>query len=93
MENCEVSDSMQLMKFHVLTSDVARYLVQSDTGAGSFHLPFDMSAEEAKIVSHGKSSAIIVGRSGTGKTTAMLNRVFKEQREFKLTAKSLELTS
>ncbi len=42
----------------------------SDNGAAEF--PFDMSPDENRIVSHFKTASLILGRSGTGKTTCLV---------------------
>lgn len=62
------------MKFYQLTSDIARLMSYSDT-LKSIELPFEMSHEEDRIVRH-DGSLFILGRSGTGKTTVILHRMF-----------------
>lgn len=37
--------------------------------------PFEMSREEIRIVSHFKTSTLILGRSGTGKTTCLIFKI------------------
>jgi len=34
--------------------------------------PFDLSSDEARIVSHFQTASLILGRSGTGKTTCLV---------------------
>jgi hypothetical protein len=62
------------MKFYELTSDIARLMSYSDT-LKSIELPFEMSHEEDHIVRY-DGSLFILGRSGTGKTTVILHRMF-----------------
>ena len=66
------------MKFYPLSSRVARLLLHA-SGALSVDLPFVMSTEEDEIVHH-PGSAFILGRSGTGKTTIILHRMFLESK-------------
>lgn len=70
-----VNDSTLLMKFYPLTSGVASLLLQTESAA--IDLPFVMSADEEELVKY-KGSVFILGRSGTGKTTVMLHRMFLE---------------
>ena len=78
LERSNVSRSAVLMKFYSMSSSVARMLIQLKSGE-NIDLPFVMSAEEEAIVRH-PGSALVMGRSGTGKTTAILHRMFLENK-------------
>jgi len=72
----DVSESAVRQKFYTLTSDVARVLLWStDLQLQNIELPFDMSPTEEEIVRY-PGSVFILGRSGTGKTTVILHRMF-----------------
>ena len=45
-------------------------------GKGYEEFPFDLSQEEVAIVNHTNTSSLILGRSGTGKTTCLLFKLF-----------------
>ena len=64
-------------KFYALTKPVLRSLIANDVSA---QFPFDLSEEEVRIIKHFHTSSMILGRSGTGKTTCLI---------FKLVAKYL----
>lgn len=74
LEHSSVGTSAVLMKFFTMTSDVARMFITSNNFA-NIELPFEMSATEDVIVRF-KGSVFILGRSGTGKTTVILHRMF-----------------
>ena len=38
----------------------------------SAEFPFDLSTEEARVISHFQTPSLILGRSGTGKTTCLV---------------------
>lgn len=63
-------------KFYSLTEPLLGSLLKDLT----FDVPFELSAEELRIVSHFNTSTLILGRSGTGKTTCL---VFKLLAQFK----------
>eukprot|EP01036_Dinobryon_divergens_P023773 gene23772-32158_t len=83
-ENRQVSDAAVLTKFYDLTSSVVKLLMSErrDDGVGTIELPFVMSAQENKIVRDLKSM-IILGRSGTGKTTVILHRMYLQDLEYR----------
>lgn len=59
-------------KFYALTKPVLQSLVTNNMPA---QVPFDLSAEEAEIIQHFKTSTLILGRSGTGKTTCLVYKL------------------
>ena len=59
-------------KFYTLTEPVLRSVLANDVSA---QFPFDLSAEEATIIKHFQTSSLILGRSGTGKTTCLVFKV------------------
>lgn len=74
LERSSVGSSAVLTKFFALTSDVARMLTSSNNFA-AIELPFVMSDKEDAIVRY-NGSIFVLGRSGTGKTTVILHRMF-----------------
>ena len=56
-------------KFYAYTEPVIRSIVQNDLSA---EFPFDMSRDEIQVVEHFETSSLILGRSGTGKTTCLV---------------------
>ena len=64
-------------KFFMLTEPVLRSILTNNVSA---QFPFDLSSEETEIIKYFQTSSLILGRSGTGKTTCLV---------FKLVAKFL----
>jgi hypothetical protein len=56
-------------KFYSLTEPVIRSVLDNDVTA---EFPFDLSEDEASVIRHFKTSSLILGRSGTGKTTCLV---------------------
>lgn len=63
---------LYLDKFYNLTEPFLSSIIQA-TGTEEF--PFDLSPEEIDIVSHFNTSSLILGRSGTGKTTCLVFKI------------------
>ena len=88
-ENRQVSDAAVLTKFHDLTSSIVKLFTserESHSDIANIELPFVMSAQEDKIVRDPKS-LIILGRSGTGKTTVILHRMYMRDLQWKMADK------
>ncbi|KAL1999926.1 hypothetical protein VTN02DRAFT_3799 [Thermoascus thermophilus] len=64
-------------KFYHLTEPFLRSITEP-TGREEF--PFDLSPEEMEIVSHFRTSSLILGRSGTGKTTCLVYKILAKYR-------------
>ena len=56
-------------KFYALTEPVIRSIVDNNLAA---EFPFDLSMEEARVITHFRTASLILGRSGTGKTTCLV---------------------
>lgn len=56
-------------KFYALTEPVIRSILDNDLAA---EFPFDLSMEEARVIMHFQTASLILGRSGTGKTTCLI---------------------
>ena len=56
-------------KFYALTEPIFRAILANDLSA---EFPFDLSKEEARVISHFQTASLILGRSGTGKTTCLI---------------------
>lgn len=65
---CSKTD-MFIDKFFALTEPVIRSILSNDLSA---EFPFDLSREEASIIRHFRTASLILGRSGTGKTTCLV---------------------
>lgn len=59
-------------KFYALTEPVKRSILSSDLSA---EFPFEISKEEARVISHVQTASLILGRSGTGKTTCLVYKL------------------
>lgn len=64
-------------KFYNLTEPFLKAL-GDESDAEEF--PFDLSPEELDIVKHFSTSSLILGRSGTGKTTCLLFKMLARHR-------------
>jgi hypothetical protein len=69
-----LANNLSLMKFFKLTSTYSKLL--SNPLESDYESPFVLGAEEEEMVD-ASTSQIILGRSGTGKTTVQLNRLFR----------------
>lgn len=56
-------------KSFTLTQDILHSIIQRDLTA---EYPFDLSQTELRIIQHFKTPTLILGRSGTGKTTCLI---------------------
>jgi len=56
-------------KFYALTAPVIRSILANDLTA---EFPFDLSPDEIQAISHFQTASLILGRSGTGKTTCLV---------------------
>lgn len=62
-------------KFYALTEPVMKSVLSNDLTA---ELPFDVSEEEVRIISHFETATLILGRSGTGKTTCLVYKLLSK---------------
>src|SRR5437016_12095975 len=62
-------------KFYSLTEPVIRSIL---SGSVTAEFPFDISEEEVDIIRHFKSASLIIGRSGTGKTTCLVYKLLSK---------------
>ena len=56
-------------KFYAVTEPMFHAILANDLSA---EFPFDLSEEEARVISHCQTASLILGRSGTGKTTCLI---------------------
>lgn len=77
VENSKVEESLLLMKFYSLSSVVVSHLL-SDRNSNELDLPFEVSDEERDIILFSRST-FVLGRSGTGKTTVLTMKLFKQE--------------
>lgn len=61
-------------KFYAFTKPVLDSFLANNMTA---EFPFDMSPEEIDVVKHNKSGTLIMGRSGTGKTTCLVQKLVR----------------
>ncbi|CAI0556029.1 unnamed protein product [Linum tenue] len=71
------SDSLMLMKFYSLSSGIIWHLLSGCDGQ-EVDFPFELSDQEKEIVQFGKSS-FVLGRSGSGKTTVLVMKLFQRE--------------
>ena len=76
VENTEVEISLSLMKSFSLNSKIARSLFLSNEFS-NLEFAHDVSAEEKDLIENDELSQIVCGRSGTGKTTVMIHRMYR----------------
>lgn len=68
-------------KFYSLTEPLLRSFLSDDSGS---EFPFELSQEELHIVLHFRTSTLILGRSGTGKTTCLIFKILIRSRAKRL---------
>lgn len=56
-------------KFYAFTEPLIRSILAKDISA---EFPFDLSKDEAVVINHSHTASLILGRSGTGKTTCLI---------------------
>ncbi|KAE9610580.1 putative RNA helicase [Lupinus albus] len=78
VENSMVKESLLLMKFYSLSPVVVSHLL-SDCNGNEIDLPFEVTDEEQEIIRFPKSS-FVLGRSGTGKTTVLIMKLFEKEK-------------
>lgn len=76
VENSEVNESLQLLKFYSMSTGAANYLICDNEGR-EVDLPFEVTEEERAVILFPRSS-FILGRSGTGKTTILIMKLFQQ---------------
>ncbi|KAL3731195.1 hypothetical protein ACJRO7_028121 [Eucalyptus globulus] len=77
-ENVKVSESLLLMKFYPLSSDIVRHLLD-DSDGNEASLPFEATEQEQEIILFPRST-FVLGRSGTGKTTVLTMKLFRNEK-------------
>ncbi|KAK3002992.1 hypothetical protein RJ639_019264 [Escallonia herrerae] len=91
VENSKVRDSLLLMKFYSLSSGAVSNFLSSCNGAAS--LPFELTEQEQEIVLFDKST-FVLGRSGTGKTTVLTMKLFRNEQLYHISSEGFhEVTS
>ena len=56
-------------KFYALTKPMVRAIITNNLAA---EFPFDLSTDEFRVINHFETASLILGRSGTGKTTCLI---------------------
>jgi len=56
-------------KFYALTAPVTRSILANNLNA---EFPFGLSQDEIQVIGHFQTASLILGRSGTGKTTCLV---------------------
>ncbi|KAF7849138.1 hypothetical protein BT93_L1208 [Corymbia citriodora subsp. variegata] len=79
-ENVKVRESLLLMKFYSLSSDVVSHLLNNSDG-NKVSLPFEVTEQEQEIILFPRST-FILGRSGTGKTTVLTMKLFRKEKMY-----------
>uniref|UniRef100_A0A803KZ79 UvrD-like helicase ATP-binding domain-containing protein n=1 Tax=Chenopodium quinoa TaxID=63459 RepID=A0A803KZ79_CHEQI len=79
IENAKVKESLLLMKFYPFFAGVLSHLM-SASDALALNVPFEVSDQEREVILNGKST-FILGRSGTGKTTVLVMKLFQNEQQ------------
>ncbi|XP_026436778.1 uncharacterized protein LOC113334791 [Papaver somniferum] len=79
IENSKVRDSLLLMKFYSLSAGLVNHLLSGSDGK-ELDLPFEVTDKESDIILFPRSS-LILGRSGTGKTTVLTMKLFQKEQQ------------
>ncbi|XP_031477020.1 uncharacterized protein LOC116248392 [Nymphaea colorata] len=87
MEKSNVHESLLLMKFYSLSYGVVKHLLTSKDG-NEIELPFEVTDREQEIILF-PNSTFILGRSGTGKTTALTMKLIQNEQNYRLASKGL----
>ncbi|KAM6546615.1 hypothetical protein CsatB_027351 [Cannabis sativa] len=82
LKDFKMSESLQLMKFYPLSYDMVRHLVSGFSGT-EMVLPFELTNQEMEVV-HFDRTSFILGRSGTGKTTVLIRKLFHKEQLYHL---------
>ncbi|KAK0573666.1 hypothetical protein LWI29_011732 [Acer saccharum] len=77
VENTKVSESLLLMKFYSLSSGIVSHLL-SDRDGRELDLPFEVTDEQRDMILYPRST-FIHGRSGTGKTTILIMKLYQKE--------------
>ncbi|KAL4581720.1 hypothetical protein LXL04_006247 [Taraxacum kok-saghyz] len=77
VENVKVHESLILMKFYSFSSGAVNSMISGCDGGG-IGLPLELTEQEKDVVSFDKSS-FILGRSGTGKTTVLTTKLYRNE--------------
>ncbi|KAK2999234.1 hypothetical protein RJ639_022978, partial [Escallonia herrerae] len=83
VENSKVRDSLLLMKFYSLSSGAVSNLLYSCNGVDD--LPFELTEQEQEIVLFDRST-FVLGRSGTGKTTVLTMKLFRNEQLYHISS-------
>ncbi|KAK8484172.1 hypothetical protein V6N13_122280 [Hibiscus sabdariffa] len=77
LEKSKVNESLLLMKFYSLSSGVVNHLL-FDRDGSELELPFEVTEEERDIILFPRTT-FVLARSGTGKTTVLTMKLFKQE--------------
>ncbi|XP_074263309.1 uncharacterized protein LOC141586084 isoform X2 [Silene latifolia] len=77
MEYSKVKESLLLMKFYSFSAGVVSHLLSARDGT-PINVPFEVTDQERKIILH-QGSSFVLGRSGTGKTTVLVMKLFQKE--------------
>ncbi|KAK2999235.1 hypothetical protein RJ639_022979 [Escallonia herrerae] len=92
VENSTVRDSLLLMKFYLLSSVAVGNLLSFSCNGGD-GLPFELTEQEQEIVLFDRST-FVHGRSGTGKTTVLTTKLFRNEQLYHISSEGFhEVTS
>ncbi|KAI4357228.1 hypothetical protein L6164_001190 [Bauhinia variegata] len=83
VENSKVGESLLLMKFYSLSSNIVSHLL-SNRDTLELDLPFQGTDEETEIILYPRST-FVLGRSGTGKTTVLTMKLFQKEHKYHVT--------
>ncbi|KAL5760633.1 hypothetical protein ACOSQ2_019471 [Xanthoceras sorbifolium] len=81
-DNSNVSESLLLMKFYSLSSNVVSHLLSGRDGR-ELDLPLEVTEEQLEMILFPRST-FILGQSGTGKTTILTMKLFQKEKLHRL---------
>ncbi|XP_062114591.1 uncharacterized protein LOC133825698 [Humulus lupulus] len=90
LEDFKMTENLQLMKFYPLTSDMVRHLLSDSSIGTEMILPFKLTNQEIEAV-HFDRTSFILGRSGTGKTTVLIRKLFHKEQLYHLTSEGFHV--
>lgn len=65
-------DEFEIDRYYSLTEPLLKSLFVNDVAS---QYPFELSQEELRIVAHFETPTLVLGRSGTGKTTCLVFKI------------------
>lgn len=88
-ETAKVKESLLLTKFYCLSAGVLSHLLSASDGT-MLNVPFEVSDQEKEVILNQRST-FILGRSGTGKTTVLVMKLFQKEQQHDMASEGLDV--